>query len=148
MADAPTVPDGLELRKDGTARLTIDGKGWRLRRPKLGEFRTLRTLAQERDDERRDQAQTLMDGLTPDPGKDAKPEQRRTYLTAVTAMGRQLEELTDSLNEAWLTKAFAMLADSDGIPDPDDWPAGLQSSDTIGQLMEHWRSVPLRSGGA
>lgn len=147
MADRtpPAVPDGLELRKDGTARLTIDGKGWVLRRPKLGEFRKLRTLAQERDDARQDAVAGFVD--LPDPGKDAPAEERTTYLRALRDRGRALEDLTTDLNIAWMVAAFAMLADDD-VPPSDDWPAGLQQSEAMAALLDHWRQVPLRSGGS
>ncbi len=138
------VPDGIELRKDGSVRLQANGDGWRLRRPKLGEFRKLRELLNEANDDRLRIIARM--GMPDKPGNDATADEKLEYTLAVSARSRQLEAEVLALNVAWIAEALRVLCDHDP-PEPDDWPSGMDSSDTIAELVQHWRSVPLRSGG-
>lgn len=139
------VPDGLELVKNGTARLFVDGEVWRLRRPKLGEYRKLRELLEERDDARI----ALLAEMVP-PEKmpdDASQADKAERTIAIRRAAREIDAKVEALNREWMAEALALLCDHDP-PDPDSWPAGMDSTETIIALNTHWRSAPLRSGGS
>lgn len=142
---AQQVPDGFELVSNGTARLVVNGDIWRLRRPKLGEYRKLRELLQERDDERI----RLLGGQVrlEKPDDDASAEDKTEYTLTLRHRARDLADKVADLDVAWVTEALTMLADH-ALPPVDDWPAGMDSPEFIAGLVEHWRTLPLRSGGS
>lgn len=143
----PEIPDGIELHKDGTVTVTVDNARCRLRRPKLGEFRKLRERLRERDDERlRLLAAQAADPL-PAPEESAEGQEKLDYTLAVAARGRELNDAIAQLNIEWIREAMDMLARDTVLPE-DDWPSGMDSSETVQALADHWRAVPLRSGGA
>lgn len=140
----PDVPDGIELHKDGTATLSIDNQRWRMRRPKLGEFRKIRELMHRREDER---LRLIAENPAIDElDKDADTEAKLAYTNEVNERARGITDAIVELNIEWLTEVFTMLCDAEPPP-PDDWPSGLEQNDTIDRLVKHWREVPLRSGG-
>lgn len=142
----PDVPDGFDLRPDGTILLHVDNDRWRLRRPKLGEFRKLREALQERDDQALRLTSARVASLPDKLPDDASQADKEERAVSVKQASRDFEESIRSLNVAWLANALTMLADSTP-PEPDDWPSGADEPDTIAQIVQHWRSVPLRSGG-
>lgn len=139
------VPDGFELVSNGTARLMIDGEVWRLRRPKVGEFRKLRELLHERDDERLRRIASQENHEKP--AEDASQDEKLAYTLALAQRSRVLQEEVEDLDLNWTAQALTILADHQPPP-IDDWPSGMGSSEFIQQLLTHWRSVPLRSGGS
>lgn len=145
MSPANAVPDGFDLVNNGTARLTVGSEVWRLRRPKLGEFRKLRELLRDRDDERTALLARQEAGERPD--KDAPADEKAAYSLAVAQRSRELVDAVEALNVAWVTEALRTLADREP-PAVDDWPAGMETEEFIGALVAHWRTVPLRSGGS
>jgi hypothetical protein len=139
------VPDGFELVPNGTARLVIDGEVWRLRRPKLGEYRKLRELLDARDD---DHLRLVASVPSVDRApEDATAEEKVDYTIAVRRRSRALGDEVTALNVRWLSEALTLLADRPPPP-ADDWPSGMDETETISALVKHWRSVPLRSGGS
>lgn len=145
MPSAPAPPDGFELINNGTARLVVDGQVWRLRRPKLGEFRKLREALDERDDAH---LRIISEHRSEDkPADDADAEEKLAFTLGARARGRAISEQVAALNVEWLGEALRLLCDREP-PAVDDWPAGMDESGTISALVSHWRSVPLRSGGS
>lgn len=142
----PSVPDGLDLRKDGTVWLHIDGELWKLRRPKLGEFRAMRESLHDRDDEALRLTTVGVAGFESLP-PDASDEDKAARVLAIKVRQRQLDTAVRSLNVAWMAETLTTLADHP-VPGSDDWPSGMDEADAIAQLVQHWRSVPLRSGGS
>ena len=143
---AQQIPDGFHLNPNGTARLTVDGQSWQLRRPKLGQFRQLREQLHERDDARL-RLIASYDVAGDKPVEDATADEKLAYTLDVNARSRKLADEVTALNVAWLEQALVALCDRPP-PDVDDWPSGMDSSDTIAELVQHWRSAPLRSGGS
>lgn len=141
----PDVPDGIELHKDGTATLSIDNDRWRMRRPKLGEFRKLRELLHSREDERLRRLGEFGE-LPAAPAKDAPNDEKVAYTAAVNAQQRAITDVMQDLNIDWLEQALTMLCEREPPP-ADDWPSGMAESEMVTKLVEHWRAVPLRSGG-
>lgn len=140
----PQVPDGFELIKDGTARLVIDGEVWRLRRPKVGEFRKLRELLQERDDEHvRVMAQAVADTSN----VETKAEEDKVERTlAARAQQRQVALAVEDLNIGWVSEALRTLVMDKEPPPVDEWPSGMETLGFITTLIDHWRTVPLARG--
>lgn len=118
----PRVPDGLELRKDGTALFHVDGVQHRLRRPKIGELRGLREGVAKRDEA----VANLKAEADADPTIDQGERQRE-------------------INLEWMVGVMDLLAEPKP-PEPDEWPAGMDEVGAIQALLGHWRAVPLRSG--
>lgn len=143
----PEIPDGVELNKDGTVTITTDGSRCRLRRPKLGEFRKLRELLHEREDNRLRILAEQAAVETTKPEKDEDAETKLAYTLEVARRGRAVTDAMSELNITWLSAAIDMLA-KDSAPAVDDWPSGMDSSEFVAALVDHWRAVPLRSGGA
>lgn len=141
----PEIPDGWELNKDGTIALTIDNERWRLRRPKLGEFRTLRDAVRDRDDERvRILAKyPALDPLDKDKASD---EDKRDRALEIAERSRAMNDAIEALNVEWVLLVLVTLGDGDP-PEADDLPSGTEEAEFVMALMNHWRSVPLRSGG-
>jgi hypothetical protein len=112
MTDIPTdeteAADGFELLADGRARLTIEGRVHTLRRPRLGEYKHLRTMMTD--------------------GTKIQPDEQLDFLSK------------------WVAEAFATLSDRPLDENPDEWPAWVGTGQYAGQLIEHWRSVPLARG--
>ncbi len=149
MADRTSapVPDGFDLKPNGTALLLIDGQQWRIRRPKLGELRKLRDLMADRDDERWQVIADHNSVEVPDkPAEDAPMEDKRAFLRSQNRRATSLTDAVVQLNIDWMVEAMTILADKP-LPSPDDWPSGMETFEMTAALFEHWRSVPLRSGG-
>jgi hypothetical protein len=138
----PQVPDGFELIKDGTARLIVDGEIWRLRRPKYGEFRKLRELLQQRDD---DQVRLIIESASLQSPED-EPENEVDKQLAERIRQRQLNEAVEELNVDWVQEVLVLLTIDKTPPPPDQWPAGMETLGFIKQLIDHWRTVPLARG--
>jgi hypothetical protein len=143
----PTIPDGWELNKDGTITLTVDGNRTRLRRPKMGEFRDLREALRQRDDDRLRviaKHPPLEDHDTE--GDEATDDEKLERVLAIQGRSRAMADEVRELNLAWVELVLSTLAEKEPPP-RDDWPSGTDEDKFLTDLMEHWRSVPLRSGG-
>jgi len=117
---AKKVSDGVELAADGQVVLSMDGVARTLRRPKIGE---LRTLFGSLDD---------VSKLEKETG------------SVLSSLG----ETADALAAWWGSVVHMLGVDCDDLPDdPDDLPVWLLSGDLIGKVTLHWREVPYQSGG-
>ena len=140
-----TVPDGFTMNKDGTCTLRVEGEMWRLRRARLGEFRKLREALRDRDDARMD-LMAAMASPTDRPDADAAPEAKAAYGRDLAARARTLSDKVEDLDVQWVAMALKMLCDHD--PPPRDlWPAEMGTTEFVLELVKHWRTVPLGSGG-
>jgi hypothetical protein len=117
---AKKASDGVELAGDGRVVLTMDGVARTLRRPKIGELRTLFGNLDE------------VSKLEKETG------------SVLSALG----DTADALAGWWATVVDMLGVDCDPLPgDPDDLPVWLLSGDLIGKVTSHWREVPYLSGG-
>lgn len=120
MAVKRTASDGVELAGDGKVVLTMDGVARTLRRPKIGELRTLFGNLDE------------VSKLEKETG------------SVLSALG----DTADALAGWWGTVVDLLGVDCDPLPDdPDEMPVWLLSGDLIGKVTGHWREVPYLSGG-
>lgn len=143
---ASQVPDGFELKKDGTIRLVVDGSTWQLHRPTLGDYRKIKETLQGFNAKRLELV-AAMGELPPKPTEDAAPDEKRDYALSVNRRSYELAAGLSDLQVQWLAEAMGLLVDRP-LPPSDDWPAGMDSLDVMTMLVEHWRSTPLLSGGS
>lgn len=124
--ERPAVPDGFELRKDGTVIVHLDGEMHRWRRPKIGELRKLREGITERDAK-----VAAVNAKAAAPGEGDEP---------IDPIREQ-----EKIQAEWVEGAWRMLGDKEPPPS-DEWPSGADQVGMMIELMKHWREVPLRSG--
>lgn len=158
--------DRFEMTQDGKCRLTVGGTTIRFRRPKFGEFRQLREMLYERDDESlrltaaaTDKAKQLRmaAGIPEDQAKvdpavvesDASSAERLGVALDIRTAMRELDNRVLDLNVAWVQAALDMLREDevDEVPDPSEWPPEMSESPFLKDLIEHWRHRPLAPGG-
>jgi len=149
-ATPTTVPDHWELRADRTAVLWLDGKPFRLRAPKMGEFRTIRedtlaahdNIAKAINEAQRRQteivAETKAGTLTME---EAKAEVRR--------LSDDINDLTEQTHWGSLRDVIALLCTTP-LPAEPDLPPWLvtQAPSEIADLVKHWQSVPPPPGAS
>lgn len=139
------VPEGVDLAPDGTVLLHVDGEVYRLRRPKVGEYRKLKERRSIVQDEALANLQKAA-AAEPPPVKDEKDTaasleralQQRTLQRAAGDANEQLER-------DWFAEVADMLCDRE-LPPQDEWPNWLGQADLAASLFQHWRTVPLASG--
>jgi hypothetical protein len=115
---AKATREGVELLDDGRVRLVMDGTVRTLRRPKIGELRTLFTSIQA-------------------VGSKDKPA------SGDVGAFDGADEVA-----AWWREVVDTLGDGDPLPsDTDDLPVWILSGNLISKVAAHWREVPYLSGG-
>lgn len=150
----------VELKPNGTVVCRIvdpDGNSRpiRLRRPFLGELRTVRAALDEVNDETRAQLEELAErGRAIDEartaekldGEAARTRAREDRATGL-AMGREVSAAVDKLRIDWWRTVFGLLAMNGDLPDDDDHlPAWFVDPNAMGRVIDHFRTVPFGSG--
>lgn len=148
---APGQPESFQLNKDGTVRAIIGDRVHRLRRPKIGEFRRLREHQQEINDElserslaAQQRAREMNDELK---AAEGDADALRRLRTEDRALSREIRERAEQLRIDWVRHVFELLADRPLPEDPDDWESYLLDPNLPADLVTHWQTRPLRSGG-
>lgn len=159
----------VTLVNNGTVRLTVGGKLYRLRRPKMGEFRQLREAIQEVNDEIEAKARalqheaTLIDrqvlellGLPADADGEAVADAERqlpmvaeeiTKLRSEARQhGRQFTDEAEAARLGWAHQVLLTLS-QDGAPALEDLEPWMATARWWASLLAHWQSVPLGLGG-
>lgn len=163
MADRPNpdIPEGLELRKDGTVVLHLDddnGRGQRtqLRRPKMKELRRLREEEWEIADEIRafmaplqqavdDHLQRV--GINVGDAKslaDASTDDLRILRDLQRDRDQKSTVRSEDLRGPWAIGVIDLLGGKQ--VEEDDLPPWAFTSDFAAQLLTHWVTVPTRRG--
>lgn len=150
----------VDLRPNGTVVCRIndpDGncRPIRLRRPFLGELRSIRSALDEVNDETRALFEDLgergqeidvarqAENLEGDEARTRAREDRAKGL----AMGRETAAQVDKLRIDWWRKVFDLLAMNGDLPGDDDvLPAWMVDTNAMGQVIGHFRTVPFGSG--
>lgn len=148
-ADDQPVPEGLELRKDGTILAVVDGERYRLRRPKIGEYRKLLERRDEMSDNllRTDRDETsaaaALAGLMEEArNSDVDVE----VLIAARNKLREASAAARDLTPTWVGEVFDLLGDRP-LPSEDERPSWFVAPQLVGTLLGHWRAAPLVRGG-
>jgi len=157
--DDEDAGDELQLAKNGWVRFRVNGERYRLRRPFLGELRDLRLALEDVQDqigeaaedvqliatEMMEKSQALEKDESATPAAVVKG--RRKMQRESTAKGRELTLLAETLRIGWWERVFATLdVDKANHTDPVDLPAWIVDTNLPGQVLQHWRDVPLARG--
>lgn len=161
------------FRKDGTIVWKVDGQRTLLRRPKFKELRTLREEIALLADESREERQAIVDRLNAlskpltdrlegidsetDPTANAQitaiEEELRTIQesdewTAIQDELRGQRTRSDQAMLAWFRDSILVRFGKPVvvIDDPEDLPPWVTNKEFVGELLEHWSSVPRRPG--
>lgn len=138
-------PDSWEPQKNGTILCYIDGALFRLRRPKGGEYRRLREAVLEmRDRVLKDVADKVRDAADPERTDDEK----------IADAFDEYDQDADILKWFRLVfnggdldgKNFRGLSDRSLPDDDDELPTWFLADKFIGEILDHWRSVPRVPG--
>lgn len=154
--------DPVQLRPNGTVFCQIAGKRYRLRRPKMGEYRRLRESLQDMTD-------ALDDALEHVAVQQARIRTRQSEMSERHAtgeltdaeqaewmdlrlqdrnLGREASRMVEQRRLEWLAEAWAMLSMDGPLPDdPDEAEAWLLDTQLANKLLQHWRTTPFVSGG-
>ena len=142
--------EGIELMPSGAIRIWIDGTEYKLRRPRVRDFRTLREAMQDATDEitaAANEAQRrqieLQDAIKAR-GDDA--EQTDEERIAIRQIGRDLTLRREDLMLTWWAQVGERLCERTGWPDVDDMATWMGTTESATELVTHWRSVPSLSG--
>lgn len=166
--DADATFQALNLLSNGMVRLNLDDAGEvMLRRPKIGELRTLMESLAEHNDaimahshERQAEQEeyraewSRLDEEDWEPQGDTAEEriierkERHARIAELRHLDRQAgrvsERFSDDHAYAWLVEVVDALGIGD--PLPDDPPGWLASPQLPARLTRHWRTVPSAPG--
>lgn len=146
--------EAVDFRPDGTITCTVGEKRYRLRRPLLGELRTLLESLAQSDEDALDVIDTYRDELEELAGRvdaEDRTERRAARRERRGVLGKQTREV-EAIRAVWIREAFALLA-KPALPDPatDDPTDGLEpwmvGVEIAVSLAAHWRAVPAGPGG-
>lgn len=150
-ARKPVVDDdpreGITFRDNGSVSLHVNGSEIRLRPALLEDYSELVGLWRDATDELRVLSDVavawsndLMAELAEGEGRQPTPDERAEDVKR----GREITDRTDELVVDWWKQAIGRMAAPETIPVLAAW---MVDPATITQTIEHWRSVPSRSGG-
>lgn len=160
---APTDTEGefsgeeYQPRRDGTIVLRIDGTRFVIKRPKFKELRTIKEAVRELDRQLLEEEQPVQDQLRVlrDQLKalaDDDEEGQRPIVEGIDGVLNQLREVRDRSALRQLTWFRDGVLGVLGTPkpnesmQPEDLPTWLVSQEFLGELSDHWASVPRRPG--
>ena len=147
------IPEGLELRKDGTVVFHIDDEAGRsqrinLRRPKMRELRDFRQAEWDIADEISvwiDATRTEIQDLDL-PADDAEidPAKLKAARDINLRVGRESTALSESLRLPWIANVLGVLGGR--TVEEDDLPPWAATPELARDLIGHWLQVPTRRG--
>lgn len=141
--------EGIELLNSGAIRVWIDGTEYRLRRPRVREFRALRELLQDATEEitaAAEHAQERQAEIHAEADKRDDKSSTADERAMVRKLGRDLTERREELLLSWWVAVGEKLCDGRAWPEVDDMPAWMGATESSTEIVTHWRSVPSLSG--
>lgn len=154
VAEAPAVereqpiPEGLELRKDGTILVVMGEDRYTLKRPKYGELRELRELIANMDDEAlsavaeaQEQVAQLGALATESVGRE-----RADHEIAVGRVTRARRDTLEAIRVAGMRRVFELLSNHKLPSEEAEWETWVIDPSTFSRMLMHWQSVPLARG--
>lgn len=166
MSDDPIHdPQLIDLRNNGTVGLSIDGRRFELKRPKVGEFARLRESYLRMLDELGEMAEDdvarirvieeRLEVLKPrrertegEPLTDDEEAEFRKLRAESRTILRDQQERASHDRLQWFREAFdALVLRGGSLPqNDDDLEPWLAAADFQSKLVVHWMSVPLARG--
>lgn len=165
MTDAPTAApaaDGdeeelenyLDLRPTGGMHVVSDGHKRRLRAPRMRDYRKLYELWRDEAEALEVMSEELQEFLTRTMAagdeREARGERRVTEEEKAEdrRLGQKIRVATEDAALRWWAEAIATLGvtTTDQAADAEDLPVFLATADSVNMALNHWRSVPSRSG--
>lgn len=167
--EEPTVPveavepdsgegdDLVQLVRSGWVRLRWSDQLVRLRRPFLGELKTLRLALEDASDAISDAsedtqliaARLIEEGKVIDAGEEGdvaeRVKRRRALQRESRDAGRKLTELAEEERVKWWRLVIEMLS-VDDLPLDAELPSWIVDVNLPNTILQHWRSVPLGRG--
>lgn len=152
------IPEGLELRKDGTIVLHLDGdndksRRVQLRRPKIRELRTFRQDEWDISDEINSSVakwREELDEFNLDQyGKDdpVPADVSRSVRDITKRINREAQVLAEGLRLPWASNVIDTLSpDNSARVDEEDLPPWAATADFAATLLSHWLTVPTPRG--
>jgi hypothetical protein len=153
-ADDDEAPSYIEHRKNGGIHLVIDGRKRRLRTPRMRDYRLLVEAWHDEVEPIEAKSQELQDFLMELVQRsDQREEAGQARLSEEDRardrqLGQEVRQMTEEATIRWWTLVIQTLGvtDADQDVDADDLPVFLTASDSVMAAIDHWRSVPSRSG--
>lgn len=151
------IPEGLDLRKDGTIflHLCLDDEHpeatelLRLRRPKMRELRDLRQAEWEISDQVREWIDTNKKALADlEAEAEARPDDpglAAQIRDESIRIARESTQLGEELRLPWAAQAIETL--NGRTLDPDDLPPWMGKAQFPADLIKQWCESPTRRGG-
>lgn len=140
--------DGWELRPNGGAYLTVDGRSIRLRPARLGDYRTMVDAFFETSystlSALRAEADWIAAEAATEPEEDWSEEKRQ-------GIADRRRKRADEASVEWFKWARLLIVTlapgEEGLPaNDDDVPLWLGANTLAMALMDHWRTTPTPSG--
>jgi hypothetical protein len=161
MTDATAAPSSLDdeetyvdFRPTGGLHVVVDGVKRRLRTPRMRDYRHLYELWREEAETLEEASEELQTFLTEllaagDERETAgQPRITEAERARDRELGRKIRVATEDAALRWWAEAIRTLGvtETDRTVDADDLPVFTSTSDSVNQVLNHWRSVPSRSG--
>lgn len=151
------IPEGLELRKDGTIVVHLDGDDGRstrvqLRRPKIKELREFRQDEWDISDQINawmGKAREELDefNLEQYGAEDPVPtDVERSVRDITRRINREGQVLAEGLRLPWAANVIDTLSTATGNVVEEDLPPWAATADFAGIVLSHWLTVPTRRG--
>lgn len=130
---------------DGTITVNDDGTVYQLKVPRFGQFKAIKSEIFTTQARLREKSEAMMTDLRAAREGDS-PNQDEI---AAETLQRSEQLVDDTMNElaGVMRFIFKTLSDNPLPDDEDDWPAWLAAEQqTMGQMLRHWKTVPLGRG--
>lgn len=152
--EADEAENYVDHRKNGGAHLVIDGEKRRLRTPRMRDYRKLYALwsdlADELDKMSVELQAFLLEVMGQGDEREARGEPRITEDEKARDrhLAQRVREATEDAAMTWWAECIRTLGvtPSDRDVEADELPVFLSTAESINQMLDHWRTVPSRSG--
>lgn len=142
------IPEGLELRKDGTILVVMGEDRYTLKRPKYGELRELRELIANMDDEALDAVAVAQEKAAElgTLAEDVFGSERAKHEIAVGKVARARRDALEAIRVAGMRRVFELLSNHKLPSEEAEWETWIIDPSTFSRMLLHWQSVPLARG--
>ena len=140
----------IKCNDDGTTDIMFIGRTAKLRRPKIGEFRDLRLMLEDaNNDIDGDQTWVMSETvrLAQLSGDERQSEETVAALTELRERTTKVRDYNERIRIDWLTKVCEVLDTASRIPVEDEMPPEVLRGTWPQDLIKHWiGEAPLVPG--